>query len=200
MSADDRQKIALEEQRKKEAILSEYPEIGKLDQAKKKVTRFLIWYMLICRIVSITIAIQTRGGRLNPMIWIVIGLGGFFIYVAFLSFCMGGGAHHAYCLHLILVNIAYSIYKSLKGITSFEMLIEGHKYLLQTDLLASLSYFLSYIAFALHMGVIVWLVMVPKNLRLARQYDALMKNGGAGQHSSSIRTMAKWTSDDEKEE
>lgn len=200
MSADDRQKIALEEQRKKEAILSEYPEIGKLDKAKKKVMRFLMYYMLICRIVSVTIAIQTRGGKLNPMIWIVVGMAGFFVYAVIMYSAMSGGAYRTYCLYLILVNIGYSIYKSLKGITSFEMLIEGHKYLLQTDLLASLSYFLSYIAFALHLGVIVWLVMVPKNLRLARQYDALMKNGGAGQHSSSIRTMAKWTSDDEKEE
>lgn len=200
MSADERQKRALEEQKRKEAILSEYPEIGKLEQTKKKVARFLMYYMFMCRIVSIAIAVQTRRGRVNPMIWIVVGIAGFFVYALIMYSAMSGGAYRTYILYLILVNIGHSIYKSLKGITSFEMLIEGHKYLLQTDLLGSLSYFLMYIAFALHLGVTVWLIMVPKNLRLARQYDALMENGGAGQHSSSIRTMANWTSDDEKEE
>lgn len=202
MRTNDRQQQYIENQienkKRKDAICREYPEIQKLDQAKRKWTRILVCYTLVLRIINVTMIIQTK--RLNPFVWIGVGLGGFLIYYFFLSFCMGGGAQNTFCLYLIVVNISYTIYKNLKGITSFEMLVRAHIRLYQTDPLALMPYILLYIGFALHLGVAVWLTMVPKNRRLALQFDALMKSAEAGKHSSNISAMAKWTADDDEEE
>lgn len=196
MFGNNRQEQYVIDQKVKEEIYREYPEIEKLNRAKGRWMRFLMCYMLIYRLVYLTGIIQLKEtypiGRIGSCIM------GYIIYCYFLSFCMGARAQNVYNLYILIVGAIYSVFKNYKDITSFDMLLQVYQYLLQNYPLFVISDILFWIEFVIHVGIAIWLTVIPKNRRLAKQYDALMKNAGREKRSSSgISAMARWHSKDD---
>lgn len=192
MRAEDRQKQYVKQ---KESILKEYPELRKLDQAKSKWMRILAYFMLLSRIVYVLAIVQM--GNADPVMVLSASFVGYSIYALFLFFCLrGNSARNVYGLYVPIFEAAYKMVKQFQVITSWDMMKQTGALLFQNYPVAGVSYILFYAGFALHLGVTIWLTLVPKNWRLANQYDALMKKGGVEKNISSISSMARWTSGD----
>lgn len=198
MLSSTRQEQYIINQEVKEAIFREHPEIEKLDRAKRKWMHFLMWYMLVYRIIYMTGIIQLR--RTYPIMMIGACMMGYITYCCFLSFCMGTRAQNVYSLYIIIVQEIYSVFKNYKDYTSIDMLLQMYRRLLQSNPIFVISDILFWIVFAIQIGLTIWLTLIPKNRRLAKQYDTLMENGGKERHSSSISAMARWHSEDDEED
>ncbi|MDE7323274.1 MAG: hypothetical protein K2N73_11260 [Lachnospiraceae bacterium] len=188
----------LEEQQIRETIFRDYPEIQKFEQAKSKWMRVLLYFMLIFRMLNITLLIQTS--KVNPILMIGAGLGGYCIYACILFMGMKGRKNRVFFLCLLLLSIINTLLKNFRGITSLDMLIQLHVYLFRDEPITAVLYVMLYAGVALHIGVFIWMEVIPKNRRLAKQYDTLMESGGAENGSSSISTVAKWTANEEDDE
>lgn len=200
MRGNDRQEQYIIDQKVKEEIYREYPEIEKLNRAKNRWMRFLMCYMLVYRMVYMTDIIQWK--KNYPISMIGSCIMGYIIYCCFLSFCMGTRAQNVYNLYILIVQAVYSVFKHYQGITSIDMLLQEYHSLLQNHLLYVISDILFWIEFVIHVGITIWLTLIPKNRRLAKQFDTLMKNAGKERNSSNISSMARWHSmnDDNDEE
>lgn len=203
MFGNNRQEQYVIDQKVKEEIYRAYPEIEKLNRAKGRWMRFLMCYMLIYRLVYLTDIIQLKEtypiGRIGSCIM------GYIIYCYFLSFCMGARAQNVYNLYILIVGAIYSVFKHYQGITSIDMLLQVYQSLLQDHPLDVISDILFWIEFVIHVGITIWLTLIPKNRRLAKQFDTLVQNAGKEGRSAGISAMARWRSsmddgNDEEEE
>lgn len=174
MRTDDRYEQYTKNQQMRETIFREYPEIQKLDLAKNKWMCFLMSFMLIARIINIILLVQNG----NSNLFLLIGANciGYFTYFFILFFCMRVKAQNVYFLYILLFSLLNTLFRHLQNFTSLNMLIEVHLSLFQSVPLAAISDILLYIGFALHAGVTVWLTIIPKNRRLAKQFDTLMRD------------------------
>ena len=154
-------------------VLAEYPEIAKFVKRKEKCIRLLLLIGLVFYILRIMVI----GSMLDSSIGVKFFsfFMGYGMYWILLMACMSPNVKAQNCSVILCVGILFNtVSKNIKAISASGNLFKVYQEAFQVNPWIVISDVGMLVFFLLVCIVVIWVVFIPKNRRISKQYEELI--------------------------